>query len=70
MSEWQPIETAPTNKRFLAFRPPYPGAFDAYEVAVCKYHQSRGGKWLIYAQGHDDAWGNWTHWMPLPEPPK
>jgi hypothetical protein len=69
--KWQPIETAPKDRRFLGFRPPQSDAFDFYMISVCKYRQATSGKWFVYSEGDYDGlpWLDWTHWMPLPEPP-
>lgn len=60
---WQPIETAPDGESVLL----------AYKFGLgCAIgHKDDGGVW----RGHEGTnWGNglarFTHWMPLPEPPK
>lgn len=72
MSEWQSIETAPKNKRFLGFRPAVKGEFDHWIISVCKYRKSLSDKLLIYSEADYEGlpYFDWTHWMPLPEPPK
>lgn len=72
MSDWQPIETAPKDRRFLGFRPPEPGEFDWYGISVCKYRESASGNKIIYSEADYEGYPflNWTHWMPLPEPPQ
>lgn len=72
MSEWQPIESAPKDRRFLGFRPPRPHEFDWYGISVCKFRESQSGKKFIYSEAdYDDIpFRDWTHWMPLPEPPQ
>jgi hypothetical protein len=80
MSEWQPIETAPkdgtTILLWLRERQNSGGRRTAYPVI----DDLRVGHWVItdgygrwryltngYAYGQDNTF---THWMPLPEPPK
>lgn len=59
MSEWQPIETAPTNERVLVYES-FNGSFDIHIV-----------KWFNgYWESNMGAQFYPTHWMPLPEPPK
>jgi hypothetical protein len=68
---WQPIETAPRDRKFLGFRPAAPRAFDTYLISVCKYRMSTGGKLLLYSEADYDGipYHDWTHWQPLPPPP-
>ena len=75
MSEWQPIETAPKDKRILLYRPTAP---EWWMVMGGRYDSDK------YAKNPKPYWStdNWslgkmeqrqnapTHWMPLPEPPK
>jgi hypothetical protein len=70
MSEWQPIETAPTDKRILGY------GIVAFEVepgiATVRwndYHKAflcNPNECSEYAPEECEL----THWMPLPEPPK
>lgn len=71
MVEWQPIETAPRDRRFLGFRPPQDDEFDWYVISVCKYRKGYDGKIRLYSEADYEGFpfGDWTHWMPLPEPP-
>lgn len=63
MSEWQPIETAPTERWVLTW------SEDGYEVAL---KLALDNKWICTANIDDNMM--WevkpTHWQPLPEPPK
>lgn len=69
MSEWQPIETAPKEE----YR----------SILVCTHSRTRNGYQcdVVYWVDWDERSGWWngeyrydpdffTHWMPLPEPPK
>lgn len=59
MSEWQPIETAPKGNKLLLYGPDFYG-YVSYDI-----HEVDGFQNPTYwkLQGY-------THWMPLPEPPK
>lgn len=58
MSDWQPIETAPTNhKRVLLFVPPYGATTGHFDE-----------RWHCHSVLNKEAQP--THWMPLPDPPK
>jgi len=74
MSEWQPIETAPTNQRILA-------CFwhsCEYHVVTAKYAK-KWGTWHDEREESCVGWvpeSQWTkkprmqgYWMPLPPPP-
>lgn len=64
MSEWQPIETAPSHGEFL--------------VTGYLFNDPEKGRWTCVANGSEDfpvddrgdVLEYATHWMPLPEPPK
>jgi len=59
MSEWQPIETAPKDGRYLLL------------LADSQFH--RIGFWNGSSWDDGDFYDHMadiTHWMPLPEPPK
>jgi hypothetical protein len=70
MSEWQPIETAPSEGQFLGFwEYVYYGDRDrtcGIEVAERGDYNS---SWIMDHEGAHQP-GIYTHWMPLPEPPK
>ena len=65
MTEWQPIETAPKLAHWMDDQPTFL-VWDGTEV------------WCIDAGGYPKTNGcgcctnkiKFTHWMPLPEPPK
>lgn len=65
MSEWRPIETAPTREaRNTAVLVYVPTVEDADErVTVARFW----GAWLTVEGGRDIEP---THWMPFPEPPE
>ena len=58
MSQWQPIETAPSDIQILLYSP-WSHATNPGRIETGIYHNSRGGSWHSWA----------THWMPLPAPP-
>jgi len=79
MSEWQPIETAPRDgSEFLAYDSRtkrqdvcHMRNFSLSDVKnwVCQPSQFDGE----YGPDNNDfgyEWGDITHWMPLPPPPK
>lgn len=70
MSEWQPIETAPKDRktRILCYGRPS-GLSKAKQAAICIWVD---GKWEIIHDTDGMAYGNLraTHWQPLPEPPQ
>jgi hypothetical protein len=60
MSEWQPIETAPSGTILLMC------SMKAQEVRTCMYVD-----WLVDGKlCGDSTRPDPTHWMPLPEYPK
>ena len=65
MNEWQPIETAPKDGRWvLVF---IPEAYNwHYGERHCAKWVSRESGWSMPGIGGLSP----THWMPLPEPPK
>lgn len=72
MSEWQPIETAPTDGTpiLVCYAPHYDtNGFLPVAVRWRSYHPNSQGK-----EEFRDSSGvkvrAITHWMPLPEPPK
>ena len=72
MSEWQPIETAPTNRSILVFVP----NADHYGHGVYRAMQvdmGTGRRWMSCGLhvGRDmiGEADQPTHWMPLPAPP-
>jgi hypothetical protein len=58
MSEWQPIETAPSDTVVLLYTP-HLHVTNPERIEARIYHVSRAGS--------RHAWA--THWMPLPAPP-
>lgn len=73
MSEWHPIETAPKDKAILAYEaidgkwadPPQPSKTFHY-FSVTTWWK---GDALNPPRWRDAMYGEFTHWMPLPEPP-
>jgi hypothetical protein len=59
MSEWQPIETAPKDGRWLFLYVPGHGPVRA------RWKDRMG--WQSHYRGREIVRG--THWMPLPTPP-
>lgn len=74
MVGWQPIETAPKDGRWIIV---YGESNSICNTAFASYRPgdrqfNNGSSWHVYG-----PFGNWmvaghkfTHWMPLPEPPK
>ena len=61
MSGWQPIETAPKNRRVLVARPG-----EEPVIAENVMYTSAGYSWC---SGYQEMRIRPTHWMPLPPPP-
>ena len=76
MSEWMPIETAPTKQRVLVCGGDTP---NGTAIAICDpgrytpWHESHDELPMIRSWYSDAAgrsiWPHPTHWMPLPAPP-
>lgn len=64
MSEWRPIETAPTAEAILIYR-------DDGEIELIP-EEDNDFEWEPYdgINESEDGVSKPTHWMPLPEPPK
>ena len=61
MSDWKPIETAPTDgTEVLVYASPWDG-LEGFQCVV-SYHKDAG--WCVCELREA------THWMPLPAPPK
>jgi hypothetical protein len=68
--EWEPIETAPKDGRCILgyFNDLEQGPF--YQLIgwdVCAEIMKRKPAWRNCC---NEPWEGFTHWMPLPEPPK
>ena len=66
MQEWQPIETAPSDKLVLV-------AFETdtgRKIVGSSFRSNITGGWIWTLLGSGGACISPTHWMPLPEPPK
>ena len=79
MADWQPIETAPKDGRFILIH--VPQGLETGAVTIGAYWKEEDRKAGRFMRGHWDGWlgmdddvaSSWcepTHWMPLPEPPK
>lgn len=63
MSEWQPIETAPTDEMFIWAAPKGDGKW-----GLGLAYRNVSGGWSD-AYGSQSAPRSATHWMPIPPPP-
>lgn len=80
MSEWQPIETAPTDGTTILLYGDVAGEINGPafvpSVSIGYYDYGSGDfsdKGYTWNSMGGDAYSVWvkpTHWMPLPEPPK
>ncbi len=61
MREWQPIETAPKDKRVLLF--------DGDWVSAGAYTDYDNFGWVMDSDEGPHSGPGPTHWMPLPAPP-
>jgi hypothetical protein len=73
MMEWQPIETAPKEDQVLHARGVWVhsnATGNRLYFDVCAGYLQDGD--FLAADGDDYGWRpeDYTHWMPLPEPPK
>ena len=66
MSAWLSIESAPMNKLVLVCK-------KGVKNSTCFSSQFKAN-WRDYSDRKSKQWDNssykWTHWQPLPEPPK
>lgn len=67
MAEWQPIKTAPKDGTAILG-----WSEEMEEVMSIVWVDDRGGSWRISSCSSMElgSWGQPTHWMPLPAPPK
>lgn len=75
MTEWQPIESAPTNQSVLVYIPntEHYGEGIYRAILVDTRPELREPHWTSTAlHSGRDILGDYqpTHWMPLPDPPK
>ena len=73
MSEWQPIETAPSGVRVLVHYPQWRGGMVVPGIYHNEPYHGRGRRGWRVSINPADRW-EWyntapTHWMPFPEPP-
>jgi hypothetical protein len=71
-SQWQPIETAPKDGDCILLLSAHKGEGVSYRVA---YWDEEGRKYFQWhvddsADGFNHHDNFFTHWMPLPQPPK
>jgi hypothetical protein len=64
MSEWQLIETAPKDGRFILATPCFGTSKTPYQIY---WFTGKKQHWL---HGATKLTANPTHWMPLPQPPE
>ena len=66
MTEWQPIDTAPTDKNIIMWLE------DEGFAVTAKWVEWNPGEWdfLIWELDTTASAHCATHWMPLPSPPK
>jgi hypothetical protein len=70
MSEWHPMETAPTDgTHILAAVEVHSNITDTcwWEIHIIGVDDETGDVDSDLYQGWN--WGDYTHWMPLPQPP-
>ena len=70
MTEWRPIETAPTDIPILiGYMQQGDGMPRGQFVGIGTIYLNDGRRrlWVLNAQDREKAWP--SHWMPLPEPP-
>jgi hypothetical protein len=70
MSQWQPIESAPTDNTMVLVFMPKP-RLDKHYIRTGRCGITGNGRkmWVIGGFFQSDV-GTPTHWMPLPEPPE
>lgn len=67
--EWQPIETAPKDRRSrLVWCPENKNVYCVYWEAPKE--QPCLGKWAYFGGTNSELIDEPTHWMPLPNPPE
>lgn len=62
---WQPIGTAPKDGKEILISSVGFGML----VRIAFWDEARGGMWSIWP-GREPAGPSFTHWRPLPEPPR
>lgn len=68
--EWQPIETAPKNNDapYICYSPGNPRAHNEYAQGPHYHIDGFSDSWPRGRNQYPEA--PYTHWMPLPNPPK
>ncbi len=71
MADWQPIETAPKDGRYvlLCFIDGCSRDPECPNMAVGRYYEDAPDYWLTAIWASSASHEMPTHWMPLPEPP-
>ncbi len=67
--DWQPIESAPCEERIMLWCEDNRSRPDANPVVFGRVVDFSDGERRAYGDGYNGNW-NFTHWMPLPAPPK
>jgi hypothetical protein len=67
---WQPIETAPKEKSQFLVTHWEPGDGWAHTIELVCGPFLADGRILNQNSGNYSRAGVWTHWLPLPPPPK
>lgn len=69
MSEWQPIETAPKDRKaILVYCSERKNTYTAIWGKVGGFWNEDG--WAHFGGNNNGMYEKPTHWMPLPPPPK
>ncbi len=84
MTDWQPIETAPTDGTPILVTGGYPDVASDYRIwsddedeyvssfpspVIVVWRQHEEWRYCSYDSGIYGEWHEPTHWQPLPEPP-
>jgi hypothetical protein len=69
MSNWQPIETAPKDDKYILICCYWNNEPDL-KLVKCTYWKNDDWGWECYSKVYYENYVTFTHWMPLPEPPK
>lgn len=67
--EWQPINSAPLETRVILWCEDNRFRVNASPIVFGRVVDLSGGECRAYGDGMNGDW-TFTHWMPLPSPPK